>query len=88
MTDHMLSTVDNPYNPFMRFDEWNSWDQRQGYNTLAYVARVLRTSDGLSEADQLVAYETALDEIVEAHGSMLYVKIPEPEPLQPEELAG
>lgn len=74
MNEHMLTTSDNPYDPVTQFDEWNTWDQTAGYNTLAYVARVIRTSDELSEADQSQAYEDAIDSIIEENGS-LYKKV-------------
>ena len=31
--DWMLTTSDNPYNPFTQFDEWQMFDSLQGYNT-------------------------------------------------------
>ena len=62
--EHMLTTVDNPFDPFTQFDEWNAYDQLMGYNTLAFLARVVVMSNDLSEADQSVAIETAMDEIV------------------------
>lgn len=64
MNQHMLTTVDNPYNPFTEFDAWNTWDQAAGYFTLSYLGRVVRTSDDLSEADQSLAHEQAMDDIV------------------------
>lgn len=72
--EHMLTTSDNPYDPVTQFDEWNTWDQTAGYNTLAYVARVIVTSDELSEADQIQAYEDAIDSIINENGS-LYKKV-------------
>lgn len=77
MNRHMLTTTDNPYNPFTQFNEWYVWDQKQGYNTLSYLGRVVITSDELSEADQNSAYEQAYDEIINANGG-LYVKVSSP----------
>jgi hypothetical protein len=64
MAEHMLTTVDNPFNPFTQFDEWHAWDTRHGYHTLAYLARIVVTSDELSDADQALATEQAIEEIV------------------------
>lgn len=75
MDEHMLTTVDNPFNPVEQFDEWNAWDQREGYNTLAYLARVTVTSDELSPADQSAAIEQAMDDVVALNGG-LYTKVP------------
>ena len=60
----MLTTEDNPYNPHTHYDEWYAWDVRAGYNTCALLARVAVTSDELSEADQELAIETAMNEII------------------------
>jgi hypothetical protein len=79
MTLHMLTTVDNPFNPFTQFDEWNTWDQTAGYHTAAFLARIVRSSDELSDADQDQAIEDAIDEITTQNVLGLYRKIAEPE---------
>ena len=53
--DHMLTTVDNPYDPFTQYDDWYTWDERNGYHTTGLLARVVITSHELSEADQDLA---------------------------------
>jgi len=74
MDEHMLTTVDNPYDPVLQFEEWLVWDQAAGYNTLSYLGRVVRTSDELSDADQSLAIEAAIDEIVNESGGF-YKKV-------------
>lgn len=66
---HMLTTVDNPYDPFTNFDEWNAYDMRSGYNTMAFLARVVVTSHELSDADQELAIELAVQEIAKENVS-------------------
>lgn len=75
MNVHMLSTSDNPFNPTTQFDEWRVWDETEGYNTLAYLARVTTTSDELPYAVQSQAIEDAIDEIVTENNG-LYIKVP------------
>lgn len=75
MTLHMLSTSDNPFNPTTEFDEWYAWDTRAGYHTMAYLARVVSTSHELSDADQDLAIELAIDEIVEMNLTQNYIKV-------------
>lgn len=65
MEERMLTTEDNPYDPFTQFDEWYAYDIQQGYNTCAYLARIAVTSDELSETDNDQALDAAIDEIVE-----------------------
>ncbi len=60
---HMLTTVDNPFDPFTDFDAWNAYDMALGHNTLAFLARVTFTSHALSDADQDLAIEQAMQEI-------------------------
>lgn len=71
----MLTTVDNPFDPVSQFDEWHSWDRNAGYNTLAYLARVIITSDELSPALQSEAIEEAMDTII-SENKGLYKKVP------------
>lgn len=64
MAEHMLTTVDNPFDPFTSFDQWQAYDHQLGYYTNELLARIVVTSHELSEADQSVAIEEAIDEIV------------------------
>lgn len=75
MIEHMLTTVDNPFNPFTHFDEWYVFDAAAGYHTLSFLARIVRTSNELSEADQSLATEQAIDEIVKENVLGLYRKV-------------
>lgn len=69
---HMLTTIDNPYNPFTQFDQWYSYDLSHGYDSLGLLARIARTSDDLSEADQVDAIELAIEEIITENVSGLH----------------
>ena len=63
--EYMLTTVDNPWNPFTQFDEWLAWDTRAGYHTCGLLDRIALMSDELSEADQAQALNDAIDEIIQ-----------------------
>jgi hypothetical protein len=71
----MLTTVDNPYDPFTQFDEWFTFDRDHGYDTPSYLARIVRSSDELSEADQELAIDNAIDEILEFNVLGVYIKV-------------
>lgn len=60
----MLTTVDNPFDPFDQYDEWFAYDTRHGHNTNGFLARIAVYSDEMSEADQELAVELAIEEIV------------------------
>lgn len=77
MEVHMLTTEDNPYNPFTQFDEWNAWDISHGYNTCAYLARIAKTSPEISAAQTQRAVDDAIDEIVYLNLTGNYIKVSE-----------
>lgn len=75
MAEHMLTTVDNPFNPFTQFSAWYAFDEAAGYHSSSFLARVTRTSDSLSDADQAQAIEDAIDEIVKENVLGIYTKV-------------
>ena len=78
MVETMLTTIDNPYSPFTEFDEWDTWDRIKGYNTSAFLARVIFTSEDLSDLDYEIAYDLAIEEILKENVLGLYVKTTRP----------
>lgn len=65
LVEYMLTTVDNPFDPFDQFEQWLAMDTTLGYNTPGYLARIAMTSDDLSDIDQFLAIQEAMDEIVQ-----------------------
>jgi hypothetical protein len=72
MAEHLLTTVDNPYNPSTQFDDWYAFDTAAGYNTLSLLGRIIRTSDDLPETEQSLAIEQAIEEIVKVNVSGIH----------------
>jgi len=79
MAEMMLTTVDNPFDPFTQFKEWYAFDVSSGYNTLEMLARITKTSDELSEADQEAAINHAIDEIFKENAIGVYRKVEKPD---------
>lgn len=75
----MLTTIDNPFNPFTHFDEWYAFDVEKGYNTCSYLARIAKTSDELSEPDEDLAIDLAINEIAKLNVLGIYKKVYETE---------
>ena len=71
----MLSTIDNPYDPFNDFKNWFMFDVQHGYDTCAYLARIAKTSDQLTEKENDEEIERAIDEIIEHDFMNIYVKL-------------
>lgn len=70
-----LTTVDNPFDPFEQFDSWFLFDVEKGHNTCAYLGRIARTSDQLSEQENDVEIERAIDEIIKQDFMNKYKKV-------------
>lgn len=75
MKDVMLTTIDNPYDPFTEFDQWFLFDTQKGYDTCNYLARIAKTSNELPENLNEIEIEQAMDEIVELNVLGLYKKV-------------
>ena len=71
----MLTTFDNPYNPFEQFTSWFLFDVEKGYNTCSYLGRIARTSDQLSEEENELEIERAIDEIIKYDFRNIYKKV-------------
>ena len=75
VTEYMLTTVDNPFDPFTQFDEWLAYDIKMGYNTSAFLARIAKVSNELSLPDQDIAIQDAIDEIVNENVLGMWKKV-------------
>lgn len=71
----MLTTIDNPFNPLTDWDDWYNYDESKGYCTSGYLARIVKTSNELSENDQDEAISDAIDEIIELNPDGFYKKV-------------
>lgn len=71
----MLSTIDNPWNPFTHYDEWYAFDEARGYHSTALLARVTVSSNDLSDYDQELDIIRAIDEIVSENVSGMHRKV-------------
>lgn len=70
-----MTTVDNPYDPFKQFKEWFLFDVEKGYNSCGYLGRVAHTSDQLSEQENDIEVERAIDEIIKYDFQNIYKKV-------------
>ena len=64
MKEAMLTTTDNPYNPFTQFEDWYRFDVDKGYCTCDLLSRCCPLSSDLSETEMSIAIDTAMLEIV------------------------
>lgn len=71
----MLTTIDNPFDPFTQYDEWFAYDSQHEYHSPSLLARIVGVSDELSDVEQSHSIELAIDEIVEHNVSGMHIKV-------------
>ena len=71
----MLTTFDNPYNPFDEFTSWFMFDEEKGYHSCAYLGRIAKTSEQLSDEENAQEIERAIDEIIQYDFQNIYKKV-------------
>ena len=77
MKEYMLSTIDNPWNPFKNFDEWLQFDLSHSYNTLAYVARIAKTDSEMDDKTYSDQVNKAIDDILKYNPLPIYIRVSE-----------
>lgn len=75
MIECMLTTVDNPYDPFDQYDDWLRFDLEAGYSTNSYLARIAMLSESLSDKETSDEIERAIDEIIKYDFRNIYRKV-------------
>lgn len=74
-TEYMLTTVDNPFDPFSQWDEWFAYDRQLGYDTPGLLARVAKVPDDASEAVEQNAIQQAIDDICTTNPTGMHRKV-------------
>ena len=64
MDDYMLTTYDNPINPFENFEGWFKRDLELGYNTCGLLAKRSNTSINLGDEVNEKFIDDAVEEII------------------------
>ena len=75
MNQCMLTTFDNPFNPFDQFEEWFLFDVEKGYNSCGKIARIANFSEDMSDKEYLEETERAIDAIILYDPLNIYKKI-------------
>ena len=73
--EYMLSTIDNPWNPFHNFDEWLEFDTTHNYNSLNYVARIANTDSDMNDDIYAEAVNKAIDDILKYNPLPIYIRV-------------
>ncbi len=74
----MLTTKDNPFDPFTQFEDWYAFDSQKGYHSPEFLARFARTSPDISPTDYEEEIERAIDDIISIDITQMFKKVSQP----------
>lgn len=73
--DAMITTPDNPWNPFTHFDEWYTWDTMMGYHSCEILARLAKTSREFSDEMNERIIDEAMNKMTSELFQGIYIKV-------------
>lgn len=71
----MLTTYDNPYDPFTEFSKWYVFDTVHGYDCCGYIDRMANTSPGFTHVENNRTIEEAIDNLIASDFLHIYRKV-------------
>ncbi len=70
-----ITTKDNPFNPYNEFDSWFAFDIEKNYYSCSKLARIVKTTNEMTEKEQKEEIERAIDRLIELDPLDIYKKI-------------
>lgn len=74
---YMLTTLDNPFDPFNDFASWFSYDLEKGHHTASRIARIAQIDSEMSQKEVDAEMDRAMDLIVKYDFEDKYIKVSE-----------
>ena len=71
----MLTTIDNPFNPFEDYSSWLMFDKEKGYDSAERLMRIANIFDDVTQKEVNEEIERAIDEIIKYDFMNIYVKV-------------
>ena len=71
----MLTTIDNPFNPFDNWNEWLSFDKDHHYDSSEKLMRFAEITDDMTMFEEEAEKERAIDTIVKRDFLNIYQKV-------------
>lgn len=71
----MITTFDNPFDPFEQFHEWYSFDKEHDYDSSEKVMRLANIADDMPEIVQIRAINSAIDRLIALDFANIYTKV-------------
>ena len=73
----ILSTSDNPFNPFLNYDAWRNYDHQKGYCCEEYLARVCKTDIDMPNSLYQKFSNDAVNDIIKLSAEYPDPRLPE-----------
>lgn len=73
----MLTTKDNPYNPFEQYELWLQYDLEMGYQSCERLGKIIQLEEGMSDQEKEDAMDRAIDEIIKHDPLGIYARATE-----------
>lgn len=74
-TEYMLTTFDNPYNPFDQFNEWLMFDKEKGYDSCERLMRLANISDEMTQKEIDEEVDRAMDRLIDLDITNTFTKV-------------
>lgn len=71
----MLTTIDNPFDPFEQFTSWFLFDVEKGYDSCGRLMRIAKLEDDMTQKEIDEEVERAIDEIIKYDFMNVYKKV-------------
>lgn len=75
MSNCALTTFDNPYDPFEDYSSWMLFDKEKEYDSAERLMRIAHISDDMSQEEEDIEIERAIDEIIKHDFLGIYKKL-------------
>ena len=75
MANSVITTLDNPWNPFLFFDEWLAWDNKHHYETCRWLDHYMFSSNQLSDQQIDADIDEAQNKLLARNPYGLHVKV-------------
>ena len=73
--EFMLSTIDNPYDPFEQFTLWHLFDKEKGYDSCERLMRCVDIREDMTQQELDEATDAAMDKLIEEDVLNIFVKV-------------
>lgn len=84
--DFMITTIDNPYNPFEDFENWYLYDIEKGYFTCESLARLINEDKLFTDKQKDEETNRAIDRLIQIDPLAIYKKVYKNTEIEPETL--